>query len=201
MGEIEGNFILMSDIRAIIIKFKAGDASAFDAIYKMYSRKLYYFSYGLLKDPNRAGEIVQEVFVTLWEKRNKVDTDLNFDNYLFTITLNSIRKYFRKKAMQNKVNDYLLSNSPEIVDHADTSIIYNELLELANKSIEKLPTKRKIIYKLSRQEGMSTKEIASKLKISTRTVENQLFKALNYLKEELQSLSILALLFYYLFLS
>ena len=190
----------MSEEKTIIHKFKAGDAAAFDAIYNMYSKKLFNFAYGLLKDQDSAAEMVQEVFVTLWEKRNQVDVKFNFENYIFTITYNSIRKFFRKKSMENKVKDFLLKNSPEVIENADASIIYNELFELANKTIEKLPPKRKTVYKLSRHEGMTIKEIASQLNISTRTAENQLAKALKYLKEELQSLSMLTLLFYYLFL-
>ena len=191
---------MMSETKTIVNKFKAGDAAAFDAIYNMHSKKLYNFAYGLLKDHDSAGEMVQEVFVTLWEKRNQVDVSLNFENYIFTITYNSIRKFFRKKSMENKVKDFLLKNSPEVIENADASIIYNELFELANKTIEKLPPKRKTVYKLSRHEGMTIKEIACKLNISTRTAENQLAKALKYLKEELQTLSLLTLLFYYLFL-
>ena len=102
--------------------------------------------------------------------------------------------------MENKVKDFLLKNSPEVIENTDDSIIYNELLELANQTIEKLPPKRKTVYKLSRHEGMSIKEIAGKLNISTRTAENHLGKALKYLKEELAGISLLTLLFYYLFL-
>ena len=191
---------MMSETKTLVTKFKAGDAAAFDAIYNMYYQKLYCFVLGLTKDHDSSGEIVQEVFVALWEKRNQVDVTFNFDNYIFTIALNFIRKFFRKKSMENKVKDFMLKNSPEIIEDADASIIYNELLELANKTIEKLPPKRKTVYKLSRLEGLTIKEIANRLDISTRTAENQLARALKYLKEELQSLSLLSLLFYCLFL-
>lgn len=190
----------MAETKTIVNKFRAGDAAAFDAIYNMYSKKLYNFAYGLLKDSDSAGEIVQEVFVTLWEKRNQVDITLNFENYIFTITRNAIRKFFRKKSMENKVKDFLVQNSPEVVENTDTSIIYKELLELANKTIENLPPKRKTVYKLSRNESMSIKEIAERLNISTRTAENQLIRALKYLKEELQDLTMLTLLYCFLLL-
>lgn len=189
----------MSEEKTTIIKFKEGDAAAFDSIYHQYSKKLYNFANGLIKDHDIAGEIVQEVFVNLWEKRHQVDITLNFENYIFTIAYNSIRKYFRKKSIEQKVKDYLLNNSPEVIENNDGTIIYNELLELANISIEKLPPKRKIVYKLSRQEGMKIKEIAGKLNISTRTAENHLSKALKFLKKELASISLLTFLFYYLF--
>ena len=190
----------MQPDKKIIKRFKEGDAEAFDAIYHNYSKKMFHFALGLVKDEDISKDLVQEVFVNLWEKRGQVDLNLNFDNYIFTIAYNSIRKYFRKKSIETKVIDHLVKNSPEIIESVDGTVIYNELLELASKTIENLPPKRKIVYKLSRQEGMKIKEIASKLNISTRTAENHLAKALKYLKEELSGISLLTLLFFYLFL-
>lgn len=129
-----------------------------------------------------------------------MNLNLNFDNYIFTIAYNSIRKFFRKKSIETKIIDQLVKNSPEIIESADGTVIYNEMLELASKAIENLPPKRKIVYKLSRQEEMKIKEIASRLNISTRTAENHLAKALKYLKEELSGISFLTLLFFFLFL-
>jgi RNA polymerase sigma-70 factor (ECF subfamily) len=190
----------MPEDKKITKRFKEGDVEAFDAIYHKYSKKLLHFVLGLVKDLDISKDLVQEVFVSLWEKRDQVDPSLNFDNYIFTIVYNSIRKYFRKKSIQTKVIDHLHKNSPEIIESVDGTIIYNELLELANKTIETLPPKRKIVYKLSRQEGMKIKEIADKLNISNRTAENHLAKALKYLKEELSGISLHTLLFFYLFL-
>ena len=180
--------------------FKAGDASAFDEIYGEYSRKIYYFALGLLKDKELARDLVQEVFVSLWDKRSQVDLSLNFDNYIFTIAYNSIRKFFRRQSIGSKVIDHLVKNSPEIIEQVDGHIIYEELLVLANQTIEKLPPRRKMVYKLNKQEGMKIKEIASKMNISTRTAENHLAEALKYLKEELSWMSLPMLLFFYLFI-
>lgn len=190
----------MPDQKKILEQFKEGDTEAFDAIYRMYSKKLFHFALGLIKDQDSSQDLVQEVFVNLWEKRNQVNPNLNFDNYIFTVTYNSIRKYFRKKSVENKVIENLLKESPEVLETVDGVYIYNELLALANKSIEKLPPKRKAVYKLSKQEGLKIKEIAEKLNISSRTAENHLAKALKYLKEELSAISVLALLFYFLFI-
>jgi len=185
----------------IIRRYKIGDAEAFDTIYRTYSKKMFHFALGLVKDPEISRDLVQEVFVNIWEKREQVDPDLNFDNYVFTITYNSIRKFFRKKSIETKVMDHLVKNSPEVIDNTDGILIYNELLELASKAIETLPPKRKKVYKLSRQEGMKIKEIAGKLDISPRTAENHLAKALKFLKEELASISLIMLVFFYLFLN
>ncbi len=183
-----------------IKRFKEGDAEAFDTIYRHYSGKMFHFALGLVKNKDISKDLIQEVFVNLWEKRSQVNLNLNFDNYVFTISYNSIRKFLRKKSIETRAIDHLLRNSPEIIDRVDSTMIYNELLELASKAIETLPPKRKTVYKLSKQEGMRIKEIASKLNISTRTAENHLAKALKYLKEELSVISLLSLLFFHLIL-
>lgn len=175
----------MSEEKAILRQFKVGDVAAFDRIYHQYSKKLYNFAFRLVKDYDTGVEIVQDVFVTLWERHEQVNTELNFQNYIFTITHNSIRKHFRNKSIETRVKDYLLSSSRQIADNTEGAIIYDELLDLANRTIEKLPPKRKMVYKLSRQEGMKVKEIASQLNISTRTAENHLAKALKFLEREL----------------
>jgi len=185
---------------SILKRFKDGDAAAFDTLYHMYSKKLYYFAFGLLKDKDSAGEMVQEVFVNLWDRREQVDPKLSFENYIFTITYNSVRKFFRKRALESKMKEFLVANSPEIIDNTDSIIIYNELLEVAKKTIEKMPPRRKEVYVMSKQEGIKVKEIASRLNISTRTAENHLAKALKFLKQELSDISILTALFYHLFL-
>lgn len=186
--------------QTIIIALKAGDADAFDEIYQKYSKKLYNFAFGLLKSPDAAGELVQEVFVTLWEKRHQIDTSFSFENYIFTIAYNSIRKIFRQQSMENKVKNILLKESPEVIENTDGHLVYNELLDLANKAIEKLPPQRKIVYRLNKQEGIQMKEIASRLNISTRTAENHLAKAVKFLKEELAGITLLSMLFFHLFL-
>lgn len=184
----------------IVKRFKEGDIAAFDTIYRKYGKKLFHFALGLVKDTEISRDLVQEVFVSLWDKRGQVDLNLNFENYIFTIAYNSIIKYFRKKTIETKIKDHLLVDPPEIFDGVESDMIFSELLEIANNSIENLPARRKMVYKLNRQEGMKIKEIARKLNISTRTAENHLAKALKHLKKELSWISLPSILFFYLFI-
>lgn len=184
----------------IVKRLRSGDIIAFDVIYRSYSPKLYSFAFSLLKDHDQSEELVQDVFVTLWEKREQINTDLSFENYLFTICYNSIRKFFRKKKLEKKVIDYLIRNTPESISATSQTVIYNELIELVDRTIDRLPAKRRTVFKLSRQEGMKIKEIAEKLNISSRTVETHLTKALRFIKDELEKVSILSALYFYLFL-
>ena len=184
----------------MISRLRAGDMIAFDVIYRNYSKKLYAFAFGLLKDHDQAEELVQDVFVTLWEKREQINPELHFDNYLFTICYNAVRKFFRKKKMENRVKEYLLKNTPESIPETSNTIIYNELLDLVERTADRLPEKRRAVFKLSRQEGLQIKEIAERLNISSRTAETHLAKALKFIKKEMEKVSILTLLYFYLFL-
>ena len=174
--------------------------SAIDAIYHSYSKKLYSFTFGLLKDHNQSEDLVQDVFVTIWEKRDQINPDLKFENYLFTICYNSARKFFRRKNIEHKVKEYLLRNSPVSIPETANAVIYNELMEMVETAVEKLPPRRKLVYKLSRQEYMQIKEIAESLSISSRTAECHLYKALSFIKQELDKASLLSLLYFYLFI-
>jgi len=184
-----------------IKKYTDGDVESYDTVYRHYSGKILRFARGLVKDEDTSKDLVQEVFISLWEKRDQVDPNLNFDNYIFTITYNAVRKFFRKKSLENRVMDQLFRESPEVIDSTDREMVYNELLELANRAIDKLPPRRKTVYKLSRQEGMKIREIADKLNISPRTAEHHLASALKFLVDELSGNSLLAILFFYLFLN
>ena len=189
----------MSTDKETILRFKEGQPEAFDSIYRTHSKKMYYFTLGLVKDQEISKDLVQEVFINLWEKRDQVNADLNFDNYLFTIAYNAIRKYFRNQSLENKVKDYLQRESPEIINGSDGTLIFKELFDLASKTVELLPPRRKAVYKLSKQEGKKIREIAVTLNISPRTAENHLAKALKFLKEEISVNSFLALFFYYFY--
>jgi RNA polymerase sigma-70 factor (ECF subfamily) len=187
--------------KKILKRLTKGDQCAFEQIYYAYSKKLYHYGLGLLKNPEEASEMVQDVFVTLWEKRERVNPNLNFENYLITMGYNSIRKIFRKRSNKRKVIDNLMEESSGITENTENSVIFNDFYNKAQASIEKMPPKRKMVYKLNRQEGMSAREIAEELGISKRTVEGHLAEALSFLKTELAKYSIHALLLFSLFLS
>ncbi|HDR89454.1 MAG TPA: RNA polymerase sigma-70 factor [Bacteroidetes bacterium] len=184
----------MSLNKNTVKRFIKGDLNAFNLIYYTYSKKLYHIGLGLLKDPDKANEMVQDVFVTLWEKREKINPELNFENYLLTMTYNSIRKLFRKKKIEQEVKHEVLKETSITHSNTENSVIYNDLLRLAQNLIEKMPPKRKLVYKLNRQQGVSIKEISEKIGISKRTVEGHLTKALGYLKEEMAKYSLFSLL-------
>ena len=156
----------------------------------------------LIKQETDAEGIVQDVFVKIWESRENIDTYSSFDSYLFTIAYNNTMSLLRKRVSERKYLDHLssvqqISNSNDIIEE----IHFNEVKNNIQKVIEQLTPRQKEVFELSREEGLSYKEIAQKLKISQNTVEIHMSKALKYIKLNIDKSLIINLLFISLFLS
>jgi RNA polymerase sigma-70 factor (family 1) len=185
----------------ILKQLKADDKNAINKLYENYSRRLYNFAFAYLKNNNDALDIVQEVFINIWDKRSCLRADTNFEAYLFTITKNSVISLFRKKVNEKEYLEYLkqvaVIHSDETEDSFDYEILSVRIKELINQ----LPPQRQIIFRMSKEEGKSNKTIAEELQISVKTVEDHITKARHFLKARLAEYGITALLFYALFLS
>lgn len=181
---------------------KKGDMAAFDAIYNKYCHKLHEFVFMYLKQEEDAEEIVQEVFVKIWESRGKIDVYLSFESFLFTIAYNATMSLLRKRVSETKSKEYLKSlqkidTNNQIIDE----IQYKELDQKVKSLLERLTPRQKEIYHLSREEGLTHEEIAQRLNISESTVNNHLVKILKYLKTQLDNKLPVNVLFIFLFLS
>lgn len=185
----------------LVEQLKKGDAEAFDTLFGEYGQKLFGFALKYLKSEAEAEELVQEVFVRVWENRKSLKSEYSFKSYLYTIALNQIRKFFNKQAnalrylTEVKNNDSLLDNNT--VD----SIDYASVLEHIDELIEKLPERKKLIFIKSRKEGKSSKEIAAELQITVGAVDNQISDAMKIIRETLKNENLSILLFLALFLN
>lgn len=97
----------------LIRKLKKGNIEAFNQIFYTYSSKLYHFAYGYLKSKEDAEEMVQEIFTKIWDKRGDIKEEYQFRSYLFSISFNYIKKYFRSKATINKYIGFATTNITE----------------------------------------------------------------------------------------
>ncbi|WP_073003328.1 RNA polymerase sigma factor [Mariniphaga anaerophila] len=179
---------------------RKGDMAAFDAIYNRYCHKLHQFVFMYLKQEEDAEEIVQEVFIKIWESRAKIDVYSSFESFLFTIAYNSTMSLLRKRVSETKSREYL--RSLQRIDAAEQVIDEIQFKELNNK-IESLLTqltpRQKEIYHLSREEGLTHSEIAEKLNISESTVNNHLVTTLKFIKLHVDSSLVINALFLCLF--
>ena len=186
--------------KKIIERFKLDDMYAFDIIYRAYNKKVFLFAYSIIKEKEDAEGIVHDVFIKIWEEKHKIDEYLSFESYLFTITHNTTLSLIRLKLKEKKYVEHLKSIQ-KITSQSDiTSDI--EYLELKNKSeqvINNLSKRQRQIYLLSRDEGLTYKEIAARLGISVNTVETHMQRALQQIKDKLGRFSSISILFFILF--
>lgn len=172
----------------------AGDESAFTAVYELYSEKVYRLAFRFLKDKEQSEEIVQEAFINLWLSREKLNADGNMWLYLYVISkrlsLNALRQVGKSSSLVEK----LLHQISELQNTTEEEILAHDLEHYAEKVIEKLPRQQQLVFKLSRIEGLSHKEIAEQLQISPNTVKNHMVEALKTLKTHLKYSDFLYLL-------
>lgn len=180
---------------------KHGDIKAFDDLYNKYSQRLYNFSVKYLKSTEEAEEVVQEVFLYIWDKKDGLKPDNSFNAYIFTIAYNIIKKYFIKKSRDNAFKDDLIYTLLQHENNLDKIIDYKFLLEKVELIINALPNRRKEIFIKRKYDGLSVKQIADELGISPNTVENQLASAQKQIQNELQKEKLAGLLFFMLFIS
>ena len=186
--------------KKIIERFKSDDMSAFDIIYRAYSKKVFLFAFSIIKEKEDAEGIVHDVFIKIWEKRHKIDEHLSFESYLFTITHNATISLIRLKLKKNKYFEHVKSIQ-RLTAQSDiiSDIEYLELKRKSEQLINNLSKRQREIYLLSRYDGLSYKEIAARLGISVNTVETHMERALKQMKDKLGRYSSISILFFILF--
>lgn len=187
--------------KELLILLKKGDIVAFDKIYEMYSKRLYGFVIRYVKQKEDAEGIVQEVFIKIWETRNKIDIYSSFDSFIFTIAYNTTIDLLRKRVNEQKYHDRLkllqqITDGDQIINDLYFEEINIRLLSV----IDKLTPRQKEIFQLSREEGLTHEEIAQKLNISVNTVKNHIVTSLAFIKSHLDKGLIVNFLFISLFL-
>lgn len=161
---------------------KDGQKAAFDFIYLKYSKLLLPKMQRMIKLNDIVDELMQDVFVKVWLNKSEIDLDRSFKGWIFTIAQNTIYGYYRKLALDTKMQQHLLETFAEFYDQTEAYIFNKERVELLNLAIEKLPPQRKEIFKLCRIEGKTYQEAAEILFLSPSTVSNQLVSATKYIK-------------------
>ena len=186
--------------KILVTRLNKDDVIAFDTLFSLYGNKLYGFAFKYLKSKSESEELVQEVFVRIWENRASIQSGYSFKSYLFKIALNQIRKFFNRRKTMLECMAQLKEEQTEEDNHTTDIIDYGSVLELIDEVIQQLPERKREIFLLSRKEGLSSKEIAEKLNIVVGTVDNQVSDALRIIRKKLSNENLAFLLFYTLFL-
>jgi RNA polymerase sigma-70 factor (ECF subfamily) len=159
-----------------------GDSKAFEVLFIRYHPKLVYFLFGFIKDSERARDMAQDIFMTIWSNREKLKEVKSFNSYLFKIAKNNICNYFDHLAVNEKYIAGQLLRSTEVENLEDT-VFANQLQSMIDIAVSQMPSQRRKIFIMSRIDGLTNSEIAEQLNINKRTVENHLTAALADLRK------------------
>jgi len=187
------------DDERLMQEIKDGNVLAFDILYKKYSKRIFNFTYSILKSTEDSENIVQDVFLNLWGNRHKVEKNSSIKCYIFTIAYNSAISIIRKKIRESQFIEYLISLQDLEQNAVNIELEYNELKDTFNDIINHLPARQKEVYLFHNVEGLKYQEIAERLNISVNTIETHMSRALKTIQEKLGKSSLLAMLFYSLF--
>lgn len=173
----------------ILSLLQHGNVYAYELIFRRYYVSLCGFAMRFLQQPDPAEEIVQNIFLKLWEKREELSIDSSLKSYLFRAVYNSCNNHLAHIKIQNKYISFArqaILRNESLSDPVMDSLAYKELNDNITEAIERLPTECKKIFKMSRFDGMKYMEIADQLGISIKTVETQISRALIRLREDLK---------------
>ncbi|RIH63117.1 RNA polymerase sigma-70 factor [Mariniphaga sediminis] len=183
-------------------RLKNSDEAAFRVIYNNYSSKLYYFVFEFIPLKDVAENIVQDTFVTLWNRRKELKDNTNLASYLFTGAKNNALyrlrdKKYRQKLFSDAIDVSELNLNVDALATADTSAFaFQEIEQIIQKTLSSLPPQCRKVFELSRFREMKNKEIAEELNISVRTVEGHISKGIKAFKIALKDyLPLVAYLF------
>lgn len=169
--------------RQELIAIAQGDMEAFERIFFIYQPRLVYFLTGLIHNEELGRDMAQDIFLSLWENRSKLSQIESFSAYIFKIARYTIYNYYDHLSVQDKyATEYLLKHVSDFASEEE-QLFAKELSEAIDKVVDGLSPQRKRIYIMSRKEGFSNDEIAEKLNLNKRTVENHLTAVLAILRK------------------
>lgn len=185
--------------KKLIADLKIGSTEAFKIIYDMYAPRLYRFAYTLTKSSLDSADIVQEVFVRLWENRDRISDDKPLESFLFVIGRNLFVTAYRKRLSSQRYADYTeYLDSFQTTDTAASAMEYDEYKRSLSHAFKLLPMRQRQIIHLSKWKGMKNSEIARKLNLSEQTVKNQLSLGLKTLKMSLAKIELPVIFLFFL---
>lgn len=169
-----------------IKELKDGDEFYFKQVFDQYHQKLYFFILNKTKSEYIAEEVVQMAFTKLWECRQTLQEKYAISTQLFrmatTILIDFRRKYSNKDAVTARLDALNIENG---IDSTNEIVSGAELKKRISEAVNDLPPVRKLVFEMSREQGMSYREIAETLSVSSRTVETHIYKALKQIKKHI----------------
>ena len=176
-----------------------GDRQAFSVVFRQYYPDLVHFAHTFLKDRSTAEEIVQDVFIRLWENRSLFCITVSLKSFLLKAVQNKCIDQLRHLKVRSQYQSAVLEHPPLYENDTEQYLLYSELQRDLQKALKALPGELSEVFVMSRLQGRTYSEVAGKLNVSVRTIENRISKALAFLREQLSDYFKLLLVFFSVF--
>lgn len=171
----------------LLERLRNGDRAAFTTIYDAYKRPLALRLLQLLRNETYAEELLQDLFMKVWENRTQVDPTRPFKAYLYRIATNMAYNFMQRAGRERIILNEIVRSSTELYEHVEADLLKKENKALIERMLDGLPPQCRQVFTVVKLDGLSHKEAAEQFGISTHTVNNHLQKATKYLKGYLTS--------------
>jgi len=159
-----------------------GNELAFRKVFNHYSSSLYNYSFRITDDEELSEEIVMDAFLKVWCNRQSLNEIIHFNSYLYTLVKNNAFNAIKRRAHEAVIINKLSLSNSEYHNTTEETVIYNEYQHILSQAVDQLPPQQRIVFSMSRDEGMKYEEIANHLNLSKNTVKAHLKKALSTLR-------------------
>lgn len=176
---------LDSEDSRLLVALQADDPTAFETIYNHMASKLLHYINSRIQNREQSEEIVQEIFVSLWVRRQEIDIHNSIEAYLYAAAKYQLLNYIRSESVRNKYAEHFALFTSMSSENTEELINLTDLKTAIEEHVSQLPPKCQQVFRLSRFTGKSIQEIADEMSISTRTVENYITQALKHLRQAL----------------
>ncbi len=160
----------------------SGCRNSFERIYLCYRDRVFFYVLKLTKSEDMAQEIVQDVFLKVWINREKVDPSYNFSSFIFKVAHNHSINILKRATYEKIAKERISKISANQITNTEDNVVFNEYMAIMDRAVGELPPRRKSIFEMSRNKGISHDEIAGIMGISKNTVKSQLVKATKFIK-------------------
>ncbi len=178
-----------------------GNIEAFDSLYNKYASRIYHFGLKYLRSSEDSRELVQAVYLSLWENHKKLKKEASFKSFIFTITYNKICNILKERVYHKKFIAEKLVENTNISTDTEDQLLYKSTLEQVNKIIDLLPEIQRTIFIKRKIENKSSKEIAEELGLSAATIDNYISECLKFIRRRCKIENISLFLCFMLFFS
>lgn len=171
----------------VTLRIRAGDRAAFNSLVRSHYPGLCSFVFRLVESRTVAEDVVQDVLLAVWQSRERLDPNRNLKSYLYTAARNRARNYLKRRKLQDQWRERVSAVPQRGRRYTDEDVEYTELVEAAEAAVDELPRRRREVFILSRQHGLSHAEIGDILGISLKAVEAHIARSLAFLRKRLSA--------------